>query len=294
MIHLLMLVAAGTACHAVNSDRILGSDLAAVSSAFSGLAPETVIGYAPQPGNHRTMEPAELIRIAAANGFEIHDVTSVCFERNVVPLDAAGVLSALKASLNRPDAEIEVLEFSKYSLPPGKLVFPLDALPAHAIAHTAIWNGYVDFEGRHFPVWARARVTVPQIRVVTTAPLRAGQTITAADVRLEDVRDFPAKSEPLASLAQCVERAAKRFMSAGSTLNPEDIAEPNDVNRGDTVTVEVRSGEAVLMLPAQADMAGHRGQVISLRNSAGGKMFRARITGKDTALLDCLSPETYK
>ena len=294
MIHLLMLVAAGTACHAVNSDRILGGDLAAASSSFSGLAPETVIGYAPQPGNHRTMEPAELIRIAAAKGLEVHDVTSVCFERNVVPLDAAGVLLALKASVNRPDAEIEVVEFSKYLLPPGKLVFPLEALPAHSIAHTAIWNGYIDFEGRHFPVWARARITVPETRVVTIAPLRTGQTITSADVRLEEIRDFPTKSDPITSLAQCVDRAARRFMAAGSTLAPDDITEPNDVNSGDTVTVEVRSGETVLMLPAQADMAGRRGQVISLRNSAGGKMFRARITGKDTALLDCLSLETYK
>lgn len=294
MIHLLMLVAAGTACHTVNSDRIMGSDLAAASSSFTGMAPETVIGYAPQPGNHRTMEPAELIRIGAANGLEIHDVTSVCFERNLIPLDSARMLIALKASLNRPDAEIEIVEFSKYSLPPGKLVFPLDALPAHSIEHTAIWNGYIDFEGRHFPVWARARITVPQTRVVTTAQLRTGQTITAADVHLEEVRDFPAKSEPIQSLSQCVDHVARRFMTVGAPLTADDIAEPNDVDRGDTVTVEVHSGETVLLLPAQADTAGHRGQVIALRNAAGGKIFRARITGKDTALLDCLSPETYK
>ena len=104
----------------------------------------------------------------------------------------------------------------------------------------------------------------------------------------------PTKSDPITSLAQCVDRAAQAFHGRRSTLTPDDIAEPNDVDRGDTVTVEVRSGETVLMLPAQADTAGRRGQVIALRNAAGGKIFRARITGKDTALLDCLSPETYK
>src|SRR3954463_3988150 len=151
MISILMLVAAGTACHAVTSDRIKGSDLAAASPQFAGLAPETVIGNAPQPGNHRNMEPAELIRIAGANGIEVHDLTSVCFERTVVPLGAAAILIALQTSLNRSDAEIEIVEFSKYSLPPGKLVFPLESLPTRAVENTALWNGYVDFEGRHFP-----------------------------------------------------------------------------------------------------------------------------------------------
>jgi hypothetical protein len=44
---LLLLVAGGaasTACHAVNGERIMAGDLAAVSPDFAGLSPETVIG----------------------------------------------------------------------------------------------------------------------------------------------------------------------------------------------------------------------------------------------------------
>jgi flagella basal body P-ring formation protein FlgA len=295
MIPILILVAAATACHAVNSDRIVSGDLAAVSPDFAGLPPETAIGYAPQPGGRRTLEPAELLRIAAANNLEVtHTLASVCFERALMPLDSAKILDALRASLNRADSEIEVLEYSKYFVPPGKIVFPLESLPTHATAHAAIWNGYVDFEGRHYPIWARARITVPQARLVAAVQLRAGQTITAADVRLEETRDYPSKTDPLKSIADALNHVARRFLDTGAPITAADLMDANDVDRGDIVTVEVQSGGAVLLLPAQADMSGRRGQIIPLRNAASGKVFRALITGKDKALLDFHSPETYK
>src|SRR5579863_10054989 len=148
MIPILMLIASGSACHAVSGDRITAADLAAVSSAFATLAPDTPVGYAPEPGDHRVLEPADLLRIANANGLELHSTTPVCFERTVMPLDGPVILNALRASLKRTDAEIEVLEFSKFSVPPGKIVFPMESFPSHSMANVAIWNGYVDFNNR--------------------------------------------------------------------------------------------------------------------------------------------------
>lgn len=294
MIPVVMLIAAGSACHAVNGERIMASDLAAVSPVFAALAPEKVVGYTPEPGEHRIFEPSDLLRIASANGIELHNAPSVCFERAVVALDAQAVLGALRASLNRPDAEIEVLEFSKFQVPPGKIIFPLESMPTRSADHVAIWNGYVDVNGRRFPIWARARITVLQTRVATTAQLHAGQTILPGDVRVEEARDYPAKVEPLKSAADCIGHLARRFMNPGTPITTADLMEPNDVDRGDTVSVEVHSGAAVLTLPAEADMAGRAGQVIPLRNASSGKTFRARITGKDRALLDLGSLETSR
>jgi flagella basal body P-ring formation protein FlgA len=295
MIPILMLVVAGAACHAVNGERIMGSDLAAAAPDFAAIAPETIVGYAPQPGSRRTLAPAELLRIASANSLEVgHNIAPVCFERALMPLDPAKILDALRTALNGADSEIDVLEFSKYFVPPGRLVFPLESLPSHATARVAIWNGYVESEGRRFPVWARARITVPQTRLVAAVQLRAGQTISAADVRVEETRDFPSRTDPLKSVADAVDHVARRFVDKGAPISAADLMDANDVNRGDTVTVEVQSGGAVLLLPAQADMSGRLGQIIPLRNAASGKVFRAMITGKDKALLDFHSPETYK
>lgn len=294
MIPILMFAAAASACQAVNGERITAGDLAAVSPAFAAIAPGKVIGYTPEPGDHRVLEPADLLRIAAANHIEVHNVTSVCFERALMPLDAANIAAAVRTSLNRSDAEIEVLEFSKFFVPPGKIVFPIESLPTHSADHVAIWNGYVDENGRRFPIWARVRITVAQTRVIAAIALHAGQTIRAADVRVEEVRDFPMKAEPFRSAADCADHLARRFMPAGAPITPDDIMQPNDVERGDTVSVVVRSGGAVLTLPAEADMSGHSGQVIPFRNASSGKVFRAEITGRDQALLDFRSPETSR
>ena len=294
MIPIVMFVAAASACQAVNGDRITAGDLASVFPAFATVAAEKVIGYAPEPGDHRIFEPAELLRIAGANGVELRNVTSACFERALMPLEAPAILNALRISLNRPGTEIEVLEFSKFFVPPGKIVFPLESLPARATDHVAIWNGYVDVNGRRFPIWARARITVPQSRVVTAVQLHAGQTISAGDVREEETRDFPPKIEPLKSATDCLQHLARRFMPAGTPITSADLMEPNDVERGDTVSITVRSGSALLTLPAEADMSGHEGQVIPFRNSSSGKVFRAEITGRDKAILDFRTPETSR
>ena len=55
---------------------------------------------------------------------------------------------------------------------------------------------------------------------------------------------------------------------------------PNDVTRGDMVTVDVRAGGAHLMLEAQAETSGVKGSTVMIRNLSSGKDFRAQVTGK--------------
>jgi hypothetical protein len=59
---------------------------------------------------------------------------------------------------------------------------------------------------------------------------------------------------------------------------------PNDINRGDTVKVEVRSGAAVLELEAQAETSGVAGQTVSLLNPSSKRRFQGRIQGPGRAV----------
>jgi flagella basal body P-ring formation protein FlgA len=63
---------------------------------------------------------------------------------------------------------------------------------------------------------------------------------------------------------------------------------PNDVERGQTVAVEVHSGGAVVKAEAKAESAGHRGETIPVRNITSGTLFRAEIEGKGRVLVNCL------
>jgi flagellar basal body P-ring formation protein FlgA len=279
-------------CHAIDGERITAADLAAALPEFAAVAPEAVIGYAPQPGAYRNIEPAELTRFAAAHGLEYHGIETVCFEPAVAELVPAQIEASIRESLNGmaiADADLEIIEYSKFRVPSGKLSFPIESLPAYSSQNTAIWNGFVEHEHHRYPVWARVRIAVPQTRVVAVGNLRAGQKVEAGDVRLETVRIFPTRAPALQSLSDSAGMLAKRYLAAGAPVSAADLMQPWDVDRGEIVTVEVQSGGAVLVLEAEAQASGRQGQSITLRNSTSGKTFRAKITGKGRALLECTS-----
>jgi hypothetical protein len=61
---------------------------------------------------------------------------------------------------------------------------------------------------------------------------------------------------------------------------------PAEINRGDLVEVEVRSGAARLLLRARSESDGRVGETIPLRNLSSNKVFQARVEGKGRALLE--------
>ncbi|HUA58008.1 MAG TPA: flagellar basal body P-ring formation chaperone FlgA [Verrucomicrobiae bacterium] len=288
MIPILMFAAAAVQCHAVDGDRIRGADLAAAAPVFSALPSDLTIGFAPQPGTRRLIEPFDLARIAKVNGIlDAGALQPICFERAMAPLDPAAAEAAMRRALDAPDAHIEIVELSKFPAPKGEIVFPRTALNEPASDGPATWNGQVNYDGGRFPIWARVRITVHQKRVVAMQPLRPGNPIPAGDVQLQEVDEFPHSVPPLASLDQVVGRIPRRWIAAGSPVMPNAIDQPNDIDSGQTVVVEVRSGAAVVTIEAQAESAGRRGDMVSLRNPVSGKTFRARIEEKGRAFIDC-------
>lgn len=57
------------------------------------------------------------------------------------------------------------------------------------------------------------------------------------------------------------------------------------LRRGDTVKVEVRSGEARIHFEAVAECAARTGELVELRNPVNGKTFKARLESLSTAVL---------
>jgi flagella basal body P-ring formation protein FlgA len=80
-------------------------------------------------------------------------------------------------------------------------------------------------------------------------------------------------------------------IAAGSELRLELLAPPNEINRGDAVHIEVRSGAARLVLTARALNGGRSGDTISVRNPDSNKTFQARVTGKGTAIVEAGIPK---
>ena len=283
-------IAAMAACHLVDGNRIQGRDLAAASPAFAAVSADAEIGYAPLPGARRVVETAELLRLAARFSVDATGAPAICFERRTAEPDPDKMMQAMRASLEAPDARIEIVEYLRRPAPQGDFDFPSGGLMPPATGRdTALWNGSVRYDGRRFPIWVRVRIAVREQAVVAVEPLKPGRVIEAADVKLEQIETFPRRRPMAAQLEAVVGRVPRRAISAGSPISPDALDEPLQVAKGDTVQVEVRSGAAVLRLEARAESAGRRGQTIPVRNPDSGKIFRARVQDKGQVVMECLS-----
>ncbi|MGA2589760.1 MAG: flagellar basal body P-ring formation chaperone FlgA [Bryobacteraceae bacterium] len=263
-------------CLPVSGERILAGDMARAAPAFAAIAPEVALGYAPAPGARRTYGAAELARLARRYGLVVEPGTEACFVRPLKTLTRERVAAALRAAM--PAASIEVVEFSRQPIPPGELHFPVSGLPADQAARAPLlWHGVVSASGQDdFPVWAKVRIQISEKRVTAIETLAPGRPIERAQLREEPYEGPPG----LPDLAQVVGRVPRRPIPAGAAIELQWLGAPADVVRGDVVRVEIRSGQARVLLEGQAQSSGRRGEVIGVRNPANGKILRATVADR--------------
>ena len=178
-----------------------------------------------------------------------------------------------------PEAEIALLDYTRQPIPAGEIAFPAGALrPAPG---GALWNGYVRYAGtRHFAIWARVEIQLTVTRVVAAVDLAPGRPISADQLLLETRRDFPSPAPFLHAPAEASGRWPRRPIRAGTILAPAMLRDPQAVQNGDAVTVEVHSGAAYLQLEARAEGSGAVGETVTVRNLSSNRPFRARVEAK--------------
>jgi len=291
---LLTMLNSQTACQNVRGERILGSDLAEALPSFRGIPRDASITYSPAPGRIRAFTNVELQRIGKRYGIAVPAGAQTCFAWKMRRLTEEAVRSAILTSLNTPQARIEVLSSSQAAIPEGRLEFPLTGLTiSSAVDATTpvMWRGHVLFgSGRKFDVWARVRVSATTTRVVALVPLMPGKLVEAKQLRVETYDDFPLHSGVARNIEDVVGRTPRRAIPANIAILRADLIEPFEVQRGESVAVTVVSGQAQVALNAVAENSGHQGDLITFTNPRSGKHFRARIEGKDRALLIASMP----
>jgi hypothetical protein len=151
-----VIAARAFACQIVEGDRILGKDLAAASGSFAAIDSELAIGAAPLAGVTRVLHASDLAKIAGENGIILEAPASeLCFQRATELLTSEKLMPALKSALEDEAATIEILEFSRFQVPRGRLEFT-----RAGFSQNGFWRGRMVYgDGRTVPVWAKVRVT---------------------------------------------------------------------------------------------------------------------------------------
>lgn len=283
-----MLVHTGS-CPAISTDQISGADLARALPAFASIPRDAVLGFSPAPGGRRVFTFPELEGIAKKYSVIAPENSKACFEWPLQYLSEDAVRSAIRETLQLPDARVEVLAMSKVQGPLGKLVFPLSGLSASTSIDPATpvtWRGEVQYHSSHkFTIWARVRVAATMTRVVATEMILPGEAVKSKQVRLETCDDFPLRNDIARSLDEVIGRVPRRALRAELPVFRTDLMEPYQIHRGETVQVTAISGAAQLTLEAVAQNSGRQGETISLKNERSGKIFQGKIEGKDRALV---------
>lgn len=282
-------------CLVVDSTDIRGIDLARALPVFSGIPPEVPIAQAPLPGSTRTFSVSELQSLGSRFSVRLESPGEVCFRIATQPLDRDRVAEAMRASLGIPpgDVQVTIIETIAGLVPAGTMEFPRATLGAPASPDQrapVLWRGDIVYNGsRRFAIWAKVRITVPVRRVVAVANLKPGVIIEAGQIRTETVEGFPVVAGQALTMEQMMGLAPLRSVAAGDEVRADNLKQPNVINRGDLVRVEVRRGSTHLVLNGLAESAGHTGDMIQIRNPDTSRTFRGRVQSKGNVLVDTTS-----
>lgn len=276
-------------CWPIQDDRIYARDVAAAVPAFSGVAADFILGYAPAPGSRRVFKGEALQKLARNQNVTLEEAPDVCFERAMAELTAGEILQAMRSSwgVGNPhglDVNMELRSWSPKTAPLGKVVFPRTGLQLPAVSDPqaeVVWRGYVLYgNNRRFGISARARITTTTTRVIALSDLSVGEPVREDQVRLESFDTFALDDRPARSLDEVVGFVPRSAIRSGSTVLRSQLSRAPEVARGDVVKVEVTTGGAHLLFEGKAEADGVTGKTILVKNLTSGKDFRALVTGK--------------
>jgi flagella basal body P-ring formation protein FlgA len=272
-------------CHAVlDEDQIFGRHLAAADARLAALPSSLFVGLAPVPGMRRVILPAQLRRLASDPAVLAATLEPVCLEWPMRTPTPELFAEAIQSSLGSPDLPVEVLDFSKASIPPGKIVFERAALSCEAMlaGPGCTWRGHVMNQGkRTFSVWARVRIRHISERLVASQDLRAGEVLRADQLGAALVEGLPA-TQPLTK-EQLVGQTVRHQVRAGRPVALSDLLPPLAVVKGESVAISVQRGAVRFQVSALADSSGRIGEWVKVRNSDSGMIFKALVEGPGKA-----------
>lgn len=283
---ILLLLAAAAAlpaepCHPVlDGDRILGRHLAMADDRWNALPPDQPIGFAPVPGQHRVLSPAELMRLLPADAGGARIMEPLCLEWPMREPSPEVFAHAIQESLGAPEAKVEVLAFSAGRIPAGPLQFDRAGISSEEMITTAgaNWRGSVLIDGKpRFSVWARVRIIYESERVVASEDLAVGQPIKAEQLRVATVRGLPGVEPQPAE--RFVGMTVMRPIRAGRPVELRDLRAALVIAKGDELEVAVQRGPVRFRTTVQAATAGRTGEWIEVKNPDSGKTFRALVDG---------------
>ena len=279
-------------CLAITGEDIRARDMAHLVPAFAAANPDLILGLSPAPGVRRVFSLRDLASAAQRAGVIADNLplNGICFERALHQLTEQELTEAMLESFPNEPVDIAIVDYSRYGIPAGRLVFQLASLnvPAPSQPNAAVlWRGRVVFAGtRTMEIWARVRITIMVTTCVAVTEILPEKPIESSQLRMDKLPRFPLRAAAvIPSLDTVVGRLARRPIHAGQEIVPQLLEEPKEIRAGDTVRVAAQAGNARVSLDVLAISGGRKGDTVVLKNPTTHTSFRAVVDGKGHAVI---------
>jgi flagella basal body P-ring formation protein FlgA len=275
-------------CIAVKGERVLIADLLKVLPSVREEQLGVPVMFSPRPGVRRQVGSLELSRSLAKVGIS-SNAPAVCLERVARQLSLSEIVEAMRRSLQQPLAEIEVLDFSRYAVPAGVVEFPLSTLPSSSDqSKRLIWRGRIRSEGNGTtPIWASVRIAAFRSAVVATSTLIPGTIVQRDQLQVRTVSGW--STHDAKGIDDFVGKIPKRRIDAGIELRENWFDHAPEVQKGDRVELQVKSGAVTLRVEARAEARARNGELVWVSPVASQQLarrVRARVTGVKLVCLE--------
>ncbi len=254
---------------------------------------ERILGRAPQPGEKIVLNARTLFRIASALDlpWRPSDVmTHVVLRREATIIDYDEIKNAIHLALNDKGlyGEYELSIPAKYQ----KIV-----LPADEPANVDITNIKVDTQHKNFNATLAAPSADNPIRqmqvkgkifpVVKVPVLREnieyGRVIKPSDIDTITIRENRFSKNTIADPEKLIGMTARRIIIAGRPISSSDVVAPNLVERGQYITLSLKSDFMNLTTQVKALENGAKGDVIRVLNPSSNQTLQAVVLSNNEA-----------
>jgi flagella basal body P-ring formation protein FlgA len=274
-------------CVLVDGARIRAADLAASAPAFAGLPPDKDLGAAPAGTMVRILYRAQLAALLPEVTAELPERLCVKRKREIIPAEVwqAAVDATMTSICGETPWKGKVEEAPNHPFPSGEIVFKRAGLVVGR-GSVHLWRGALVLPDKStVPVWVRAEIQAQRRARILRRPVAAGGSLTAEDVREEEIwaPGLCAEEREPIKLNGMV---AKRAMPVGTVLAAEDLRRAPAVQRGEAVELEAASGPARLRVPTVAEHDAEVGDKVQLKSSWNGTRLVGRVTGAQKAKVE--------
>ena len=132
---------------------------------------------------------------------------------------------------------------------------------------------------RRLPLRFTGSLTETFETVVPTHEIAQGQVLNVADLAIERRPKSNLSSSTLTTVEQAQGLSAKHALRAGQVIRQADVAKPELVGRGETVTIVFQVPGIMLTIIGKANEPGALGDVISVLNVQSKHTIQATVVG---------------